>query len=106
MGKNLKGKECGKGICQRKDGRYYARFVTKDGKCRGDYFLMVVERQKFLEAAKSAHNFYQYALILDTGLRTGEMIGLTWDAIDWEKRTSPPTRPCVSAWQELLAGFV
>ena len=25
--------------------------------------------------------------ILDTGLRTGEMIGLTWDAIDWEKRT-------------------
>ena len=27
MGKNLKGKECGKGICQRKDGLYYARFV-------------------------------------------------------------------------------
>ena len=27
MGKNLKGKECGKGICQRKDGFYYARFV-------------------------------------------------------------------------------
>ena len=27
LGKNLKGKECGKGICQRKDGLYYARFV-------------------------------------------------------------------------------
>ncbi len=27
MGKNLKGKECGKGICQRKDGLYYARFT-------------------------------------------------------------------------------
>ena len=27
MGKNLKGKECGKGICQRKNGLYYARFV-------------------------------------------------------------------------------
>ena len=27
MGKNLKGKECGKGICQRKDGLYYARFA-------------------------------------------------------------------------------
>ena len=26
MGKNLKGKECGKGICQRKDGLYKARF--------------------------------------------------------------------------------
>ena len=223
MGKNLKGKECGKGICQRKDGLYYARFMTKSGKRMEDYFntlpearnwleearyqdkhgkpitspdmtvdewfefwqaellqglspntkrnyrdryehnikpvmgdmrladvkpmhckivlnrmekdyagstirqayiamgtmfkaakmnhmidshpmdgvryakpvravddihfLTVEEQQKFLEAAKSTHNFYQYALILDTGLRTGEMIGLTWDAIDWEKRT-------------------
>lgn len=26
-------------------------------------------------------------MILQTGLRTGEMIGLTWDAIDFEKRT-------------------
>lgn len=51
------------------------------------HFLTVEEQQKFLEATKSTHNFYQYALILDTGLRTGEMIGLTWDAIDWEKRT-------------------
>lgn len=32
MGKNLKGKECGKGICQRKDGLYLARFVDKFGK--------------------------------------------------------------------------
>ncbi len=29
MGKNLKGKECGKGICQRKDGKYTARFFGK-----------------------------------------------------------------------------
>lgn len=29
MGKNLKGKECGNGICQRKDGRYCARFVDR-----------------------------------------------------------------------------
>ena len=29
MGKNLKGKECGKGIRQRKDGVYSARFVDK-----------------------------------------------------------------------------
>ena len=28
MGKNLKGKECGKGICQRKDGKYTARFSS------------------------------------------------------------------------------
>jgi len=29
MGKNLKGKEIGRGICQRKDGLYCASFVTK-----------------------------------------------------------------------------
>lgn len=223
MGKNLKGKECGKGICQRKDGYYVARFVGRDGKRHEQYFtsipearnwleearyadkhngvtcapymtvdewfkywidevnadlspntrrnytdryvhniqpvigkmqlvdvkplhcknilnqmekdyagstirqtyitmgsmlhsalmnsliskhpmdsvkynkpvkapseikfLTIEEQAKFLEAAKRSHNYYQYALILETGLRTGEMIGLTWDAIDWEKRT-------------------
>ena len=223
MGKNLKGKECGKGICQRKDGLYYARFVDKTGKrhekylptlpearnwieeskyadahedvfvatdttvdqwfdfwienivgdlapntlrnyreryvhniqpvmgkmmianvkpmhCKkvfiqmdADYagstirqayitmgtmfkaakengliekhpmdgvhfdspvkavdeihFLTVSEQKAFLEAAKHSHNYNQYALILETGLRTGEVIGLTWDAIDFEKRT-------------------
>jgi integrase len=50
-------------------------------------FLTVDEQQKFMETAKRSHNYAQYALILDTGLRTGEMIGLTWDAIDWKKRT-------------------
>lgn len=223
MGKNLKGKECGKGICQRKDGLYYARFVDKRGKRHEKYFstipearnwlddaryadkhdnmfapsdmtvdtwfeywignivadlapntrrnyreryihniqpviggmlladvkpmyckmvlnqmetdyagstirqtyitmgtlfrsalmndliakhpmdgvrytkpvravddikfLTVEEQQKFLEVAKRSHNYNQYALILETGLRTGELIGLTWDAIDWIKRT-------------------
>ena len=51
------------------------------------HFLTVDEQKRFLEAAKDSHNYAQYALILETGLRTGEMIGLTWDAIDWEKRT-------------------
>ena len=50
-------------------------------------FLTVDEQEKFLEAAKRSHNYFQYALMLETGLRTGEMIGLTWDVIDWEKRT-------------------
>ncbi len=223
MGKNLKGKECGKGICQRKDGLYFARFVDRSGKRHDKYFktlpearnwlddaryadkhdnifvptdmtvnawfeywienivgdlapntrrnyrerykkniqpvigkmllsdvkpmhckivlnsmdedyagstirqtyicmgtmlksalmndlivrhpmngvrytkpvravndikfLTVDEQNKFLETAKRSHNYYQYALMLETGLRTGEMIGLTWDAIDFEKRT-------------------
>ena len=32
IGKDLKGKELGKGICQRKDGKYTARFVSKNKK--------------------------------------------------------------------------
>ena len=50
-------------------------------------FLTVEEQQKFLAVAKKSHNYYQYALILETGLRTGELIGLTWDSVDWKKRT-------------------
>ena len=45
------------------------------------------EQRLFLETAKRSRNYNQYALILETGLRTGEMIGLTWDAIDFQNRT-------------------
>ena len=34
MGKSLRGKECGKGIYQRKDALYSARFVSSEGKRR------------------------------------------------------------------------
>ena len=223
MGKNLKGKECGKGICQRKDGKYTARYSAKDGKLREKHFntlpearnwladmqyedkhtivtvrsdltvdqwfaywmenmicdlapntrrnyreryenniqavigamqmsdvrpmhckavlnrmeeayagstirqtyitmgtffksavmngiisrhpmdgvrytkpmravddikfLSLEEQARFLEAAKHSHNYRQYALLLETGLRTSELIGLTWDAVNWEKHT-------------------
>ncbi len=50
-------------------------------------FLTEDEQEKFMEVAKRSHNYFQYALILETGLRTGELIGLTWDAIDFMKRT-------------------
>ena len=45
------------------------------------------EQKKFLDVAKHSHNYYQYAFLLETGLRTGEMIALTWDNVDWDKRT-------------------
>lgn len=51
------------------------------------HYLTIEEQKRLLETAKKYHNYHQYALILETGLRTGELIGLTWDAIDWEKRT-------------------
>ena len=54
MGKNLKGKECGKGICQRKDGLYHARFVDKAGKRHEKYFRTIPEARNWIEQAKYA----------------------------------------------------
>ena len=48
MGKNLKGKECGKGIYQRKDGTYHARFTDRSGKEQGKYFKTVPELREYL----------------------------------------------------------
>lgn len=155
MGKDLKGKELGVGICQTKDKKYVARITTRNGKrvkrvfdklidCKKwiaearynekhgsisvlsdmsvdawyEYWIteikaktvrfntirnhnerykqniyvrctsgkpskpprvLSVEEQKlFLETTKESSNYNQYAFLLQTGLRTGEMIGLKW----------------------------
>ena len=54
MGKNLKGKEIGKGICQRKDGYYVARFCNQAGKREEKYFRKLPEAKAWLEEAKYA----------------------------------------------------
>ena len=54
MGKSLRGKECGKGICQRKDGLYSARFVSSEGKCQVKCFSSLPEARNWLEDAKYA----------------------------------------------------
>ena len=54
MGKSLKGRECGKGICQRKDGLYSARFVNKQGKRTVKCFSTLPEARNWLEDAKYA----------------------------------------------------
>ena len=54
MGKNLKGKECGKGICQRKDGLYSARYVDELGKRHDKYFTTLPEARNWLKQAKEA----------------------------------------------------
>ncbi len=49
MGKNLNGKECGKGIYQRKDGLYHARFLDKSGRRHEKYFKTVPEARNWVE---------------------------------------------------------
>lgn len=54
MGKSLKGRECGKGICQRKDGFYSARFVDRTGKRHAKYFKTLPEAKNWMEDARYA----------------------------------------------------
>ena len=63
MGKNLKGRECGKGICQRKDGKYSARYSAKDGSCREKHFDTLPEARNWLADAQyeDKHNMVTVA---------------------------------------------
>lgn len=49
-------------------------------------FLTLEEQRKFLEAAEGTCNYAQYVVLLETGLRTGELVGLKWSDIDFENR--------------------
>lgn len=49
--------------------------------------LTVEEQADFIEAAKDYEYYNQIALILQTGLRIGEIIGLKWEDIDLKEGT-------------------
>lgn len=49
--------------------------------------LTIDTQKKFLECAKGQSYENQYRFILQTGLRTGELIGLKWEDIDFTKKT-------------------
>lgn len=52
MGKDLKGRELGKGISQRKDGYYSARFTTRTGDRKQKYFHKLQECKHWLAEAE------------------------------------------------------
>lgn len=56
MGKDLKGKELGVGLNQRKDGRYQARFTKKDGKRAEKNFDKITEAREWLSKEKYLDN--------------------------------------------------
>ena len=72
MGKNLKGKECGKGICQRKDGLYSARYVDELGKRHSKSFPTLPEARNWLKQARGA------PIPQDDLLIPNEMTADTW----------------------------
>lgn len=49
--------------------------------------LTIDVQKKFLEYAKGQSYQNQYRFILQTGLRTGELLGLKWEDIDFTKKT-------------------
>ena len=60
--------------------------VPKGLKRKSIRALTIEEQKKFLEVAEESHNKLQYRLLLQTGLRIGELIGLTWNCVDFENR--------------------
>jgi hypothetical protein len=60
MGKSLQGKECGKGICQRKEGKFSARYSAKNGARREKHFDTLPEARNWLADAQyeDKHDVY------------------------------------------------
>ena len=89
MGKSLKGKECGKGICQRKDGLYSARFVDRQGQRHEKYFQTLPEARNWLADKKYADQhgniFVPTDMTVDTWFDIGQSIlWATWHQIHGE----------------------
>lgn len=49
--------------------------------------LTIDDQRRFLAAAKGQSYEYQYRFALQTGLRTGELVGLKWEDINFERKT-------------------
>lgn len=92
MGKNLKGKEIGKGIYQRKDGLYHARFVDKVGKRHEKYFETIPEARNWIEEAKYADKHEDVFVPTDTTM--DRYVHVTTESLDQVVRLFETNRAC------------
>lgn len=62
--------------------------IVPEGEAKKEIDFFSYDEQKFfLQVAKDYAYYEQFALILLTGLRISEVIGLTWDCVDLENKT-------------------
>lgn len=54
--------------------------------------LTISEQRAFLDVAYGTSNYNQFAFLLQTGLRTGEMVALKWSDIDFDKNSISITK--------------
>lgn len=59
--------------------------ITKEEK-REKRVLTVKEEEMFLKQAEGSFYYNLYVVALDTGLRVGELMGLTWNDVDMKKK--------------------
>lgn len=52
---------------------------------RPDHFMSAEEIEKFLEANKNDPHYWLFVTAMNTGMRRGELAGLLWDRVDFEK---------------------
>ena len=86
MGKSLNGKELGKGISQRKDGRYQARFVNRFGKRETIYAKSLNEIRHRLRAEQ--YNDDKMLNVVDTDVTLDEWYDIWMDTCKKNCRNS------------------